>query len=170
MTLTWYCARTAPRREEQARKGLAELGLTAYLPLEMVTVIRRGSRLTLERPLFSRLLFVGVRPGSSPWRAIAETDGVERLLSAERHGAPSVVPWRAIAIVQTAEEEMREDYERRIAKRRRARRGPPDELIDALKKAQPDERAEVVLGFIQDVSKGRQAPVTMKLADLARVA
>lgn len=170
MTLTWYCARTAPRREEQARKGLTELGLTAYLPLEMVTVIRRGSRLTEERPLLSRHLFVGVRADTSPWRAIAETDGVERLLSAERYGPPAVVPWRAIAVVQVAEGELRDDYERRLAGRRRARRGKPDELIDALKKAPPDERAEVVLSFIQAVSNGRQAPVTMKLADLARVA
>lgn len=171
MTLTWYCVRTAPRREEQARKGLVDLALTAYLPLEPVSVVRRGRRVDGARPLLPRHLFVGVSLDVAPWRAIAETNGVDCLLSAERYGAPSVVPWRAIAIVQTAEAELREDHERRLARRRRrASRGCPDELIEAIKSAPYGERAEVVLSFIHDVSRGKQASVTLKLAELTQVA
>lgn len=162
--LTWYCARTAPRQEERVRKSLADdLGLTAYLPLERVTVIRRGKQVTEDRPLLSRHLFVGVQPDEPPWRAIAETDGLERLLSAERYGAPSVVPWRAIAMIQTVEGELNDDFERRAAKAHKyRRRGRPDALIAKLKAAAADQRAEIILEFMER----REGSVTLKLGDL----
>jgi hypothetical protein len=113
-------------------------------------------------PLIPRHFFIGVRPQESPWRAINETDGVERLLSAERHGRPQEVPWRAIAIVQTVEGELRDDFERRRARsHKHRRRGRPDSLIAALKAAAPEARAEIVMEFIE-----KRESVTLNLGDL----
>jgi transcription antitermination factor NusG len=168
MTLAWYCARTVAHREDRAREGLEALGLVVYLPLETVNLHRsRGKdRRVVEtiRPLIPRHLFIGVEPQGAPWRAIKETDGVERLLSAERNGAPSQVPWRAIAIVQTVEGELRDDFERRKAKTRTKRGPKPDEVIAALKAAEPDERASILWSYVE---KGHG--VKLKLGDLKAV-
>jgi hypothetical protein len=72
------------------------------------------------------------------------------------------VPWRAIAILQTVEGELRDDYERRKARAQsKRRRGKPDEVIAALKKAPPEQRAEILMGYVE-----RRANVTLKLGDL----
>lgn len=170
MTLTWYCARTKPRREERACEALTALGVAAYLPRERVQVERgHGKRRALvveSRPLIPRHLFVGIRLSNGlggPWRAIAGADGVDRLLSLDGRPGASEVPWRAIAIVQTVEAELDEDFQRRIERaHRHRRRGKPDTLIAALKAAPPDARAEVILSYLER----REGSVTLKLAEM----
>jgi hypothetical protein len=166
MALIWFCVRTQSRREELARERLEDIGVVVYLPREMISTARQRGRqrvmVEYARPLIPRHLFVGLsEPLGARYRAVLESDGVERLLTTETHGAPCQVPWRAIAILQTVEGELRDDYERRRARTRTKRRAKPDEVISALKKAAPEQRAEILMGYVE-----RKAGVTLKLGDL----
>jgi hypothetical protein len=173
MTLSWFCVRTKPRREGRAETELQALGLTVYLPREALSVVRQRGikrvRAEIVQPLIPRHLFVGLNRHTAPWRAINEADSVERLLTAERRGEPSEVPWRAIAVLQVVEGELKDEYERRKARAEnrflRQTKIEPDEVIAALKKAEPSERADIILAY----AKEHQARVTLKLGDLKAV-
>jgi transcriptional antiterminator RfaH len=56
----WLCLFTQPYREKLARESLTELGLEVYLPFQRKLVFRRGRRVSMKAPLFSRYLFVRV--------------------------------------------------------------------------------------------------------------
>lgn len=165
MTLQWYVVRSNIRAEEKARAGLERLGLVVYLPVELDNRRIGKERREIERPLISRHLFVGCRQGSYPFEAIRKINGVETILSAGgRHGPPQEVSYRDMARIQTAEEELKDEYRRKQERRRKKPSRTPDEVIETLKAASPDQRGEVILSML---GKGK---VTMKLQDLQRIA
>jgi hypothetical protein len=163
MSLVWFCAQAFPRQEGLAVRGLEALGrLKVYLPVEPVWKGRGKERRKEYRPLLSRYLFVAFRAGENHFDAIEKTLGVARIL---RHGPglpPAEVPWRVLAVVQTVEGELEDDFERRAAKAKRRYGDDTSEFIEKVKAAPPEKRAEQILSML-----GRGAKARVKQGDLA---
>jgi transcription antitermination factor NusG len=172
MDLAWYAVRTNIRCEERARMGLQGLaGVVAYLPRESVLRGRGSDRKVVQRPFLPRHLFVGM--DGNRFEAVRTTDGVESILSAGRFAPPQPVRWREIAIIQTAEGEVEDEFQRKLANDKRAQdladRGKEpvdtDEFVERLKAAAPEDRPSIV---IEMLSRGAKAK--LPLADLQRLA
>jgi hypothetical protein len=162
LTLMWFCVRAMPRREEWVRKGLESLGLTVYLPREPYWKGRGKDKTKLYRPLLSRHLFVAFRRGENHFGAIERTLGVDRLLRDSPVSAPAEVPWSALAIVQTVEGELDDEFDRRAAKSRRKYGDDTSDFIEAVKAAPPEKRAEQIISLL-----GRGTKARVKQGDLA---
>jgi len=54
----WLCLFTQPHREKLAYAALSELGFEVYLPFQRKLVFRRGKRVPIKAPLFSRYIFI----------------------------------------------------------------------------------------------------------------
>lgn len=84
MSLRWFCARTAPRREALAVFFVREkLGFRVENPTVLVVRSRRFQpwlRSAVRTPMFPSYLFVEFDPGDPAWRAIATQPGVTRLM------------------------------------------------------------------------------------------
>jgi transcription antitermination factor NusG len=66
----WYCLWTAPRAEAEVAQALREAGLAVYVPVEALSVTRRGRLVEVERPLLSRYVFVGLNGAEPEWSAV----------------------------------------------------------------------------------------------------
>jgi hypothetical protein len=56
----WACARTEPNHEIFASKMLVQRGFEVYSPHIAERIVRRGRKITVERPLFASYIFVMV--------------------------------------------------------------------------------------------------------------
>lgn len=74
--LAWYALWTAPRAEGRVADALREKSLAAYVPIEAVSIPRRGRDVEIERPVVSRYVFVGLDAANPQWSAVhASLDG-----------------------------------------------------------------------------------------------
>lgn len=87
---SWFAVYTHVGREKRAEVALRERGFDAYMPAE--TRWRRHARTksAVQRPLFTRYLFVGVQPGQS-FHDIATADGVACIVGVM--GAPKAIDY-----------------------------------------------------------------------------
>ncbi len=91
----WYVVQTRPRQESRALEHLERQGFCCVLPMLRVEKIRRGARLWIDEPLFSRYLFVELGGPDAKWSALRSTRGVSQLL--RFGGVPAKMPatWMA---------------------------------------------------------------------------
>ncbi len=99
-TRRWYALYTRPRFEKKVNALLQEKGLESFLPLQTVLSQWSDRKKKIDKPLFSRYVFVYVS-----FRQIIhaiQTHGVARVLSC--NGSPSAIPEEEInAIKQVLE-------------------------------------------------------------------
>lgn len=119
--LTWFVVYTNIHCELRAKKGLDALGYLTFLPVLKKWIRHARRRVIVERPLFTRYLFVALDPSRDGWFAVRTTHGVERVLA--RDGVPESVPEEAIATLMAAERAGRFDLTRAPA------RFQPGELV-----------------------------------------
>ena len=98
--MVWFVVYTNINCEQRAKKGLDALGYTTFLPVVKKWIRHARTRVAVERPLFTRYLFVALDPARDGWFAIRATHGVERVLA--RDGVPESVPDAAISTLMTA--------------------------------------------------------------------
>ena len=99
----WYLVQAKPRQESVALDHLQRQGYEAYLPIRRAEKIRRGRRLMVEEPLFTRYLFVRLASGfkDKAWGPIRSTLGVSDLV---RFGTtPASAPESLIAALKAQE-------------------------------------------------------------------
>ena len=108
--LVWFVVYTNINCELRAKKGLDALGYTTFMPVMKKWIRHARSRVAVERPLFTRYLFVALDPDRDGWFAIRTTHGVERVLA--RDGVPESVPAVAIEALMAAERAGRFDLTR----------------------------------------------------------
>lgn len=108
--LTWFVVYTNIHCELRAKKGLDALGYATFLPVMKKWIRHARTRAAVERPLFTRYLFVALDPSRDGWFAVRTTHGVERVLA--RDGVPESVPAEAIATLMAAERAGRFDLTR----------------------------------------------------------
>jgi transcriptional antiterminator RfaH len=94
--LAWYVVYCNINCEVRAQQGLAALGFKTYLPRLRKWIKHARKREAVDRPLFTRYLFVGFDINRDAWFPIRTTSGVERVLC--RDGVPESVP--AVVIEQ----------------------------------------------------------------------
>lgn len=97
----WHVVYTEQRAECEVVRGLSDIGYEVYLPMERLTVARRGIKVDLARPLLPRYAFVAFDPKRDEWGPILNVDGVTDLLS--NNGLPSRVPMAWIEALQRSE-------------------------------------------------------------------
>lgn len=89
-TRNWFLAQLKPNCAMIADRNLRRQGFDTFLPLEDVTQQRRGTFVTVERPLFPGYIFVAFDMSGGFWRTVNSTYGVTRLVSFGQE--PAVVP------------------------------------------------------------------------------
>ena len=115
------------------------------------------------RPLIPGYIFFGMAVDRNIFAAVSGAAGVQRVLSLSPDGTPQVIPWPAIAALQTVEADLDEAFQRRWRRSHKIRRrGRAETLIAALKAAEPAERASLLLDFVAQ----KEEAVTLKLGDL----
>ncbi|SIT81551.1 transcriptional antiterminator RfaH [Yoonia rosea] len=92
---TWFLAQLKPNCSHIAQKNLQRQGFRTFLPLEDVTVHRRGQFATVRRPLFPGYIFVAIDAAGNQWRKVNATTGITRLVSFG--SVPAAVPYDIIA-------------------------------------------------------------------------
>lgn len=97
----WFVAYTAPRAEQEAKRGIEEIGHEVFLPVEKLRQKVESRRLwkVVERPLFSRYIFVNTK--GMDWGRIANVDGINDVL--RNNDIPSTVPGSWVDALRKAE-------------------------------------------------------------------
>ncbi|WP_164527922.1 transcription termination/antitermination protein NusG [Georhizobium profundi] len=83
----WYVLRVKRRTEERVAEAVDKLGLTRWVPIEMVNAKHRrhgGSRI-VERPIFEGFVFVELVGNAYAWLFLLGIQGVQSILGSE-HG------------------------------------------------------------------------------------
>jgi transcription antitermination factor NusG len=124
----WYAVRAGTRREMVAAKGLAEAGITVFLPMEASWGTRPGQigRVKVQRPLIRGYLFVLIEPTDEAQRQVLEIDGVHAFLGYmnERDEVhPLAIPLPLIIELQAAERAGRYDRTLRVKVKYRPKKG-----------------------------------------------
>lgn len=87
---SWYVVQTKPRQEFRAQEHLRNQGIRCVLPTIQAEKIRRGRRVFVNEPLFSRYLFLELDRRDGKWSVLRSTRGVTRLV--EFGGVPARLP------------------------------------------------------------------------------
>jgi len=151
--LAWFVVCTNINCEVRAKGGLEALGYTVFLPMQQKWKRRtaRGTRKPerVERPLFSRYLFVGLVAGQC-WYPIRRTDGVESILCAD--GEPQRVPDAEIARFMAAERTGLFDYTReclfRVGDHVHVDGGPFGDFAAEVSRSDDGKRVEILHNFL----------------------
>ncbi len=172
--IAWHVVYTSPQGEGIANKSIRALGFDAYMPLERTVRIVRRRKVEVERPLFSRYLFVGVEM-LDDWKAVLDLDGVEDVL--RNNDIPSRVPVAWIEMLRKLEG--LGSFDRRknaptpfqIGEMVRVSAGPfsglnarIESFAARLKSASKEQRAKVLLDFL-----GQQTRMEMDVVSLERL-
>lgn len=86
----WYLVHTKPNSERKAEFNLQSQGFATFLPQAEKTIRHARRFTTIQRPLFSRYLFVRLDIDRDRWLSVNSTVGVSRLFTQE--GRPVAVP------------------------------------------------------------------------------
>lgn len=161
-TDSWYLAQVKPNSAAIAQRNLERQALHVFCPLERVTRACGGKFVGATRPFFPGYLFVQVRGGAAPWRAIASTLGVSRLVSFGPSPAP--VPSEIVEELQRHCDEdgcMRSLTEMAVGDEIRIAHGPLADFWGRIEKLGPDQRAWVLLDIM-----GKETRVLVPRGDL----
>jgi transcription antitermination factor NusG len=170
--MTWFCVYTDIRRERAVAEAIREEARqTAYLPIELAMVKRRGKREQVGRPLIPRHLFFATdKPDASTFERIRAIRGVRRILSLSADGSPSRVRAEDVERIAAVAQELQAAFERRWHKTREqeSRRDDTDQVIERLKGAHPSERVAMLYDLI---GRGKKARLPLgAIQELARAA
>lgn len=97
----WHAFRTNIKCEYRAKIGIEILGFETFVPLEQKYIRRRGFRVKVQNPLFSRYGFVKFDVEKDDWGPIKEVDGVEDIL--RNNQLPVRVPAQEIEKLKLAQ-------------------------------------------------------------------
>jgi len=145
--LSWFVVYTNVNCEARARKGLEALGYATFLPTLRKFIRHARQRRAVDRPLFTRYLFVGLDPARDGWFAIRTTHGVESVLGHE--GTPALVPAAVIEQIMTAQRAGRFDLTRPPARFTPGERvaidgGPFGDFVAEVATADDGKRVEIL--------------------------
>ncbi len=77
----WFIVQLKPNGFERAKKNFARQHFKTFMPMQEISISRRGRLTETIRPLFPGYLFVQISPTMPDWRAVNNTYGVSRLVS-----------------------------------------------------------------------------------------
>lgn len=163
----WYCVRTAPRREMAAAADLRELGIKAFVPIEIIKVRagRGPSRVKLreiEKPFFPSYLFAQVAMDVQAWLTIKGQRHVCEVLSSGIDGLPTPVPDAAMR--HLIDHGPFREPDPKPGDVVRLSTGPLVGLITRITKVDKGDRIRVLISFM-----GTDRPVDLKLSDVERL-
>jgi transcriptional antiterminator RfaH len=77
----WFLVQLKPNGFERAKKNLSQQSFETFMPMQDISLRRRGRLSAATRPLFPGYLFVQIPPSMPDWRAVNSTYGVSRLVT-----------------------------------------------------------------------------------------
>lgn len=77
----WYVVQTKPHQEFRALEHLRNQNYDCYLPTLQVTKPRRGKKMSVIEPMFSRYLFIRLDNVNTDWSPIRNTRGVSNMVA-----------------------------------------------------------------------------------------
>ncbi|MGY2052946.1 transcription termination/antitermination protein NusG [Methylobacterium sp. JK268] len=84
---TWFVVQVGPARERRVCELLARDGVDTWMPMERVTVVRRGRKCDHQEKIFAGYIFAGLDVAQmatrGPW-ALRDTDHVLGVLGVDR--------------------------------------------------------------------------------------
>lgn len=150
----WHVVYTGMRSELDVRRDLKALGFDVFLPMSTRKTVKRGKKVIINDPLFTRYIFVAFDREKDDWGSILSTDGVEYILGA--NDLPSTVPETFIERVQRLEDAGAFDYTRAKLNftegdRVEIQEGPFAGLIARVKSASPKKRVRLLLDSLASI-------------------
>ncbi len=94
----WYLAQLKPNCARIADRNLKRQGFKTFLPMEDMTLKRKGRFATERRPVFPGYIFVSLDISQGSWSTINSTHGVTRLVSFGKE--PASIPPELMAQLQ----------------------------------------------------------------------
>lgn len=145
--LAWFVVYTNINCEIRAQKGLAALGYVTFLPTIRKFIRHARQRRAVDRPLFTRYLFVALDPKRDGWFAIRTTHGVESVLG--QQGVPEIVPSAIISELMAAQASGRFDLTQPRASFKAGDRvavdgGPFGDFVAEIATADDGKRVEIL--------------------------
>lgn len=164
--ISWYLLQVKPNGYKLAERNLLRQGFPVFSPLQTETSRNGGLFRTSLRPLFPGYMFVGIDPGSAPWRAINSTSGVSRLLALG--GAdPAALPHELVSGLMArcdgdgkilSSPELEQGDAVRIAS------GPFADFVSTVDSIEADKRIWVLIDLM-----GRPTKVALDASDLEKL-
>lgn len=161
----WHVVYTEPRGEVRAKADIQACGFPVFLPMEKRKVYKRGKRLMIEAPLFSRYLFARFDIEAEDWGKIQSAEGVVTLVL--NNQVPVRVPDAAIDKLRLAESMGLLDRTAapKVGMTVLATEGPFVDFIGKIMRARTGDRADVLFKLF-----GAERVVTMPMEKLREVA
>lgn len=165
--MTWHAAYTSIRLEKRAERGLREIGIEAYVPVEKHD--RRHARKvdTVERVIFPRYLFFR----SADFYAVRKVYGIESIVGF--CGVPASIPYEWVHEIRESERAGFFDYTHKqvnFAKNDPVRitGGPFSGMLATIMQAKPGEARVTIL--LQALGRLRGGKMKIATAELEKVA
>lgn len=169
----WHVVYTAMRREIEAKREIEELGFEVFLPMSSRKITKRGKRMIINDPLFTRYVFVAFDREKDEWGSINHARYVEYILGrgADQFGRrmPISVPEEFIERLKRLEENGAFDYTKRNLNftegdKVEIQEGPFVGLIAKVKCASPKKKVKLLLE-----SLGRYTSIEIDPSAIVRV-
>ncbi len=166
----WYAIRTVPRREMAAAEDLRELGVKAFVPVEIVKrrVGRGAGRITIEeieKPFFPSYLFAQAAMDVQSWLTIRGQRHVCEVLSAGIDGRPTPVPDAAMRhLIEHGPFREPPPPPPRVGDVVQLSTGPFAGMMTKITKVDRGERISVLVQFM-----GADRSIDLRLSDVERL-
>lgn len=166
--MSWYCIRTATRREWDALASLTELGLSSYMPCETREVRHARATEPKRYPLLPGYVFADLTP--SDVSRVLDAHGVHNILGAPKDHGDRGQPVPLKFLVWLAAHEQMGAFNKigwapepifSIGRRVRVAKGKLSGALGTITEARGDKRMIVALEFF-----GRIKPTNLPVAEL----
>lgn len=150
----WHVVYTAMRQEIEVKSELVKLGFDVFLPMSTRRAVKRGKRVIINDPLFTRYIFVAFDREKDEWGSILNTNGVECILGADR--IPIAVPLLEIERLQRYEQAGAFDFTRSklnftAGDKVEIQEGPFAGMMAKVKCASPKKRVRLLLESLASI-------------------
>lgn len=150
----WFLVQTKPKAEAVAFQNLENQEITAFMPLQKITLRKASKFQSVLRPLFPSYVFISLGLNSILWRKIKNTRGVTRIV---RFGpSPSQVPSMIMSHLFSccdSDGVFHTEKEHTIGNQVKITHGPMAGVTGSIINIDPQKRIQVLFDFMGQTSK-----------------
>lgn len=163
--MDWYLLQTKPNQHGTAREHLKRQGFNVFLPLVNKTIKKNGKFLDTKVPLFPGYIFMGASINAIPWNSVNGTRGISKAVAF--NGIYRPISSHIIEGLQCRcnDEGVIQRFSEIVSGDRiKIERGPFAEFICTVDDIQDDQRAWVLINFLQQKTRGE-----VSLGDVSKI-
>ena len=163
--MIWYLLQTKPSAHVTASEHLKRQGFDVFLPFIIKTIQKNGQFLDVKVPLFPGYLFMGTLMDPIPWKSVNATRGISKAVTF--NGVYRPISSHIIEGLQRRCDDdgvIQRFSEIVSGDRIKIERGPFAEFICTVDDIQDDQRAWVLINFLQQKTRSE-----VSLGDVSKI-